>query len=731
MQKSLLPKLTSYNIGRAFNLLFNRISMYHLDHPATVQAIGEFLKALREGFSFISSLSFIMLHDKFFLEEEPLDPRIITSKMLPHFKKAQIQSVSFEKGLSKNELRGFLKVFSDLKTHSTAESITTALGKLEITHLKVNYTFLQKMTEDDAVICRENMPEDLFALSKTAHGIDTETLKKMLAEQIILEELGESFSLQKLIDDPATFSKTMIDADISSSRDLNSGKPEPGLHLTQQLLRITEEIKKAKPEVLEAVDPQKLADAVFAMRKDLLKGLEAQKALGVIFANEEAIRKEINVLTDQVIIRIVKEEYNQGEIAIPRLAQIIRRLLPEPGEIKRLLPLLKEALLAEGMSLVEFLRLVQELGKELENEGLVQLIQESAEHIGLSGEDMIKELKRDPTGAAELIFLAAEIRRGSGDEKVFSELLANYVERIGSELALDAAEQKGEEGGKHLKEVISQVESELLSRLRGKMDSQLFSVLEKKIDDRLEEVLKQLKSTWVMRKISSSADVSMELPVLLKLIEESIDDEKEVQMLLEKIISSLRARGFEEDKLKIIADEIAKRAQKQEKEPKKKGYPKGTFNRGNMLFFLKKEISRAWRYKVPFSTITLSLVNIIPKQPVFSEKIKLQEIWFSVMERLIKIMRDADLLGFLEENKILLLLPMTDEKGSNLALQRLLKILHSESFIVKNIPLELKFVALTTSFQQDNMPTIQIFLKEIETKMNELLKTQKNVKLNL
>jgi hypothetical protein len=730
MQKSLLPKLTSYNIGRAFNLLFNRISMYQLDHPANGQAIEDFLKALREGFSFVSSLSFIVLHDKFFLEEEPLDPRIITSKMLPYFKKAQIQSLSFEKGLSENELRGFLKVFSDLKAHSTAESIKTALSNLEITHLKINYTFLQKVTEDDAVIYRENMPDDLFDLSKTARGIDIETLKKMLAEQIVLEGLEESFSLQKLIEDPATFSKTMIDADVSNSRNLNSDKPGTDSPITQQLQLLTEEIKKAKPEV-EAIDPQKLADAVFGMRKDLLKGLEAQKALGVIFANEEAIRNEINALTDQVIIRIVKEEYNQGEISIPRLAQIIRRLLPDTGEIKRLLPLLKVALLAEGMSLVEFLRLIQELGKELESEGLVQVIKECAENIGLSGEDLIKELKRDPTGAAELIFLAAEIKRGSGDEKLFSELLANYVERIGSEFALDAAEQKGEEGEKHLKEVISQVESDLLSRLRGKVDSQLFSVLEKKIDDRLEEVIKQLKSTWVMRKISSSSDLSMELPTLLKLIEESVDDEKEVQMILGKIISSLRARGFEEDKLKIIADEIANRAQKQEKEPEKKAYPKGTFNRANMLFFLKKEISRAWRYKVPFSTITLAVVNIIPKQPVSSEKIKLHEIWFSVMERLIKIMRDTDLLGFLEENKIILLLPMTDEKGSDLALQRLLRILHSESFVVKNIPLELKFVALTTSFHQDNMPTIQIFLKEIETKMNELLKIQKNVKLNL
>jgi hypothetical protein len=101
------------------------------------------------------------------------------------------------------------------------------------------------------------------------------------------------------------------------------------------------------------------------------------------------------------------------------------------------------------------------------------------------------------------------------------------------------------------------------------------------------------------------------------------------------------------------------------------------------------------------------------------------------LKRLIKIIRDSDLLGLLEESKILLLLPMTDEKGSRLALQRLLRILHSESFVVENIPLELKFVALTTSFNQDNMPTIQIFLKEIETKMNELLKIQKNVKWNL
>jgi len=570
MKKLLLPKPISYNIGRYFNLLMNRISMYHLDHPATIQGTEEFLKALREGFRLVPSVSIIMLQDKFFLEEEPFDTRINTSKMLPHFKKVQIQSLSFARGLSETELRGFLKVFSDLKTYPTAEFITTALDQLEITHLKVNHTFLQKMTQDDQVISRDTLPETLSALTKTAHGISTDALKEVLTEQIILEELEKSLSLHALVEDPTKFSQALVQAEISQQR---GEDVEAGFFVSQQLRQINQEVKQTSAAT-EPVDLLRLADSIFTMKKNLIEELKTQKALGLVFSHEEMILKETDTLTNQVLARIVREEYNQGEISIPRLAQIIRRLLPEPGEIKRLLPLLKKALLAEGMSLVEFLRLVQELGKELEDEGLVQVIKESAEHIGLSGEDLIKEFKRDPTGAAELIFLAAEIRRGSGDEKVFCELLANYVERIGSEFALDAAAQKGEEGGKHLKELISQVESDLLSRLRGKVDSPLFSVLEKKVDARLDEVIKQLKSTWVMRKISSSADVSMELPTLLKLIEESIDDEKDVQIILKKIISSLRAQGFEEEKLKIIADEIAKRAQHQETEPEKKSYPK-------------------------------------------------------------------------------------------------------------------------------------------------------------
>ncbi|MGA9261130.1 MAG: hypothetical protein WBV95_04100, partial [Desulfobacterales bacterium] len=93
-----LPKEISNKIGRAFALLFNRSAMYHIDHPFTAQALTEFYNTTTHGLTLFSPVALIMHQEQFFIEEEPLDQRINTGKMLTHFKKADIQSISFEKG---------------------------------------------------------------------------------------------------------------------------------------------------------------------------------------------------------------------------------------------------------------------------------------------------------------------------------------------------------------------------------------------------------------------------------------------------------------------------------------------------------------------------------------------------------------------------------------------------------------------------------------------------------
>ena len=82
------------------------------------------------------------------------------------------------------------------------------------------------------------------------------------------------------------------------------------------------------------------------------------------------------------------------------------------------------------------------------------------------------------------------------------------------------------------------------------------------------------------------------------------------------MFSPLQSLGFDENKLQQIYDELLKGKPDFQKEKKKKTLPKGTYNRNTLLFPLNKELSRARRYKIPFSAITFSIVNVTPKKPV-------------------------------------------------------------------------------------------------------------------
>ena len=64
--------------------------------------MGEFYLYISEQLKDYSPIVIIMHQDLFFIEDEPLDPRLSTTKILNHYKKSGIQSISFENGLIKD-----------------------------------------------------------------------------------------------------------------------------------------------------------------------------------------------------------------------------------------------------------------------------------------------------------------------------------------------------------------------------------------------------------------------------------------------------------------------------------------------------------------------------------------------------------------------------------------------------------------------------------------------------
>jgi uncharacterized protein with PhoU and TrkA domain len=320
MKKSKLSGKISGKIGRAFAIMYNRASMYKIDHPFTNRSIQEVYNTVTEGLDLLSSVALILNREQFFIEEEPFDHRLNTTRMASHFKKLGIQSISFEKGMAEAELKSFVKIFVDPKSYPKASSMKKALAEMLVSNVKINHVFYKKMTTDDEIVSKEKLKET----SNDTHNASSDQMfgevLNMMAESVLMEEVEKSFSLKNLLDDPIKLSNDLISKDLNEAKGEQIESSQNGPFIAHQLARIKEEVIKME-ECVDEINLSALAAAVFDMRDELINGIETQKTLGVIYENEEQILDEANSLTDQVLIQLVRKEYQEGNTCKKRISR--------------------------------------------------------------------------------------------------------------------------------------------------------------------------------------------------------------------------------------------------------------------------------------------------------------------------------------------------------------------------------------------------------------------------
>lgn len=550
MQKLKVPKQVINKIGRIFALLFNRAVMYDVNHPFTKQSSAEFLTVIRQGLALYSPLVLIMNQDHFFIEEEALDPRINASKMLSHFKKAEIQSVSFHKGLNAEELHRFVIIFINLARYPNADGMKSALEQQSVENIRINHVFLKKVTADDEVIDRRS----LKSVSMTA----ADASRKLLARSVLAEEL--------------------------------------------------------------------------------------------------------------------------------------------------------------------------ELSGELQNDDLSHLLEESTEEIGVSGKDLPREVNLNPKGAAELIYLASEIHKGTGDEKVLSDLLVDYIERIGLKMVLESTESAGEEDGDHLRQVISGVESELVRRLQNKdIDAGVLDRVTQRLNNRLEACMQKLQSQWTLQSTSISETGSEDPTSVFNILEESVEVGDELNTILKQVRSKYDGQGLNENDYNIIYKEISKAKQKQVRRQRKGDMPKGILNRRSTLYILEKEIARSIRYGSPFSVLMISMVKVLPETKIPPGSLSRGEITNAILEELMTQVRNTDIIGVLDKRKIMALMPMTIESESKTAMRRILKAIHNTDLAAGKIKVKVKLAGAVTTFDHQRTSTLQKFVQLAETEIFDMVNRLRNI----
>ncbi len=143
------------NFGRTFTLVLNRSFMYSSDHPFQIEAINSAYQTMAELLQKISPVVFILNRERFYVDEEPLDPRLSVSRIVAHFKKTGIESISFYQGVGKKDLRLFLEIATSLNQYADAEAMNKAMFKKRVNHIKINHVFYKKVSAEDEVISRD------------------------------------------------------------------------------------------------------------------------------------------------------------------------------------------------------------------------------------------------------------------------------------------------------------------------------------------------------------------------------------------------------------------------------------------------------------------------------------------------------------------------------------------------------------------------------------------------
>jgi hypothetical protein len=496
-----------------------------------------------------------------------------------------------------------------------------------------------------------------------------------------------------------------------------------GHMLLHQLDLMQQEVRK-QLEGGGDISIEALADAVFEMKKQLFEEIQTQKALGIAYANEEAIVDNLNELTDQVLLSLIQEEYNDGKITTQRLAQIIMRLIPDAKDLKRLMPQIRQVLLDAGMSPDDYLALVDELKRSFENDDLSRIIAESAEAIGVDSDDIIEELKDDSGQAAKLIYLASEIRKGGGDESTLADILVDYVEKMTNEAA-----EGGEGGEAHLKKVISDVESSVLGQLaKMNVEQDVLMRMEERINDRMESILDRMRAEWVRNQAGNSQQKTKPLTVL-QTIEHHIGDDEGMAEILKAVRAKVEEGEIEENNFSAIQLEIdrqknllAAQAEDQEK-------PEGVLSPRELIFILEKEIARAHRYEAPFSALAFAFISIKPKMKALEDLISEEAAMNAALDKMVSTIREVDYVGQSGKNKMVALLPMQARAEAKLALGRIMNLLNNEPLMVNEVPVNIRVAGVVAEFNEENTPTAQAFAKTLTNQLADMVYRLKNIQV--
>ena len=660
---SSLNKKDIENLARQFNKTFGHAMMYGVKHQMTLDSIKPFFTVLAVSLEKNPLITTTVERESILLEGASVDKIVNSKKLSAHFNKVGLQSFSFERGLLENALASFMEVTADSKKFPNVEAMKSELAKRGVRGIRLNYVVYRKMTADEEVIQKGMTVVPTGAV--VGLGLRPGASGGMSP--------SDSVSLDKMLRDPKAVAGSLFYTS-------PSGAPPKPDTVVSNVARLGSQIRQAAAS--GQASSGNLMEAVLALREECMGHIADFKTAGLVDKDMEAVVNEVEKLSHDTIICLVREEYKSGEISAKRLAQILRRLLPDRRELRSLLPQLKEALTGAGMPFVKYIELVNELQHELEGDDVVATLAAATREMGVTPDEVIEEIKKHPADAARLMILSSELRRsGGGSEAGFEQLLTDYIEKVSQQMAVSSPDTANPEGGRQIGSVLQKIESNLLENLKKQgVEQSVLSVLTARLAERLPFLLDTTKTEWLKKTLESQTD--LDTGMLAKLIAGTVQQAVEIDTHRDTLSIIFQQKGLTPEQIKEVLHQAAQKVMASSQQIE---LPRGVLSSSATMYFLDRECKLSLRYHNPFSLLIISILRLRDSGGGERQLTDEERALFSkaLIITVKGIMRDIDMIGVpssATESIVFVILPMTSEANTYGLVQRLRRELSEHVF---------------------------------------------------
>jgi hypothetical protein len=637
---------------RGWNLLYNRCLSYSFPHPLVQETLPKVQGLFDAALKKTGSLNLMLQEAMYFVDSVDVMYQPNNRRVADHLRRFGLESITLLPGFSAKDFGMLIDACSLI--HPSAEAFSKYLHGRGCLLMEVNKVSLRAVKEGEELVAAGSRSSGM-GFGGTGGGGDgnfQDIVMRAVMGRLTAQEMEGNLLLAQMLAQPDSLGKAMAEG--------IDGAPADKGNVQDMLMGVLSQFAHSSKNSGHSLE--ELMTGIYSMRSEMLNILKSQKSLDETLGEEE-IHDVADVAFDRTVCQIASDDWIKSNGNAKRLATVLTRVVPGRKDLKRLLPKLKDTLLEKGATLQQWYQLVSEITNLFGTEKAMEQLAEVAAEFGVTTDEVVGELQRDPRSAARLILASAEIRRmgGADTEDRMIQAMLDAVEQAGDRLA-DAAGNAPRDAAA-LAATFDKLRHEMGQELAGKsMDNAQRQAALKKLENRSQRGLVELKARAFASQLKNP-DLSQDDKA--GLLEELSSQEGELDNILDSALSLLG----EDDVAKQIAQEIVNRLREKARleREKKAGseLPQGVYPRAVAEFFLRYELLRAGRYNVSFSALLVSFQGL----PEDAEALKDNDVQLRGLANLLSgelrlLLRDVDFVGYMGYNRFFVVLPMTPEASA-------------------------------------------------------------------